>query len=130
MTDAMTGLPIGDVAAVRQILLNLLSNAVNFTAQGEVRLSARIEGPALEIEVADTGCGISEEVLPRIFFPFERAENSLQASPGGTGLGLTLVRLLAEVHGGTCRVESALGRGTTFYVRLPIVGAGRIPQAA
>jgi len=120
----------GDATAVRQILLDLLSNAVNFTARGEVRLSARIEGPMLEIEVADTGCGISEEVLPRIFFPFERGDNSLQALHGGTGLGLTLVRCLAEAHGGTCRVESAVGQRTTFCVGLPIVSAREISEAA
>jgi signal transduction histidine kinase len=97
---------------------------------GEVRLSARIEGPVLEIEVADTGCGIPEEVLPRIFFPFERGDNSFQALHGGTGPGLILVRRLAEAHGGTCRVESAVGRGTTFFIRQPIVSAEEIPQAA
>ncbi|HEX4079252.1 MAG TPA: HAMP domain-containing sensor histidine kinase [Rhizomicrobium sp.] len=123
-------LALGDAAAVRQILLNLLANAVNFTAQGEVRLSARIEGPVLEIEVADTGCGIPEEMLPRILFPFERADNSFVASHSGTGLGLTPVRRLAEAHGGTCKVESAVGKGTVFVIRLPIVSTKEVSHSA
>jgi two-component system cell cycle sensor histidine kinase PleC len=119
-----------DETAIRQILLNLVSNAVKFTDCGEVRLSARHSGDVLEIEVADTGVGISEAVLERIFAPFERADNSFSAAQSGTGLGLAMVMRLVEQHAGTCTVKSAPGQGTTFALRLPIVSASAITVAA
>jgi signal transduction histidine kinase len=112
-----------DATAVRQMLLNLLSNAIKFTAHGEVRIGAALADDAIEIAVSDTGCGIDPDVLPRLFSPFERADNAFAASQGGTGLGLALVRHLVEVHGGTCHVESTPGEGTTFRLRLPIMSA-------
>jgi two-component system cell cycle sensor histidine kinase PleC len=111
----------GDETAIRQILLNLVSNAVKFTDCGEVRLCARSFGNMLEIDVVDTGVGIPEDVLERIFSPFERADNSFSAAQSGTGLGLAMVMRLVEQHEGTCTVESATGCGTTFVLRLPIV---------
>jgi signal transduction histidine kinase len=111
----------GDETAIRQILLNLVSNAVKFTDCGEVRLCARAFGNMLEIDIIDTGVGIPEDVLERIFSPFERADNSFSAAQSGTGLGLAMVMRLVEQHEGTCTVESATGCGTTFVLRLPIV---------
>lgn len=110
-----------DEMAIRQILLNLLSNAVKFTAHGTVRISATREDEWVEIEVTDSGCGIAPEHLERIFQPFEQIDNSLSRRHGGTGLGLPIVAKLAEAHGGTCAVESVVGSGSRFRVRLPIV---------
>jgi signal transduction histidine kinase len=112
-----------DSTAMRQMVLNLLSNAIKFTAEGEVRLTARLENGVIAITVSDSGCGIPADMLPRLFSPFERADNSFAASQGGTGLGLALVRHLVEAHGGTCAVESTPGKGTVFRLHLPIVRA-------
>ena len=119
-----------DETAIRQIVLNLLSNAIKFTAKGQVRLAAHALDSELTIEVADTGCGIPESMLPRMFLPFERADNTFSAAQGGTGLGLALIHNLAEAHGGICDVESAPGLGTTFRIVMPIVSNGRTRAAA
>jgi len=109
-----------DEMAIRQILLNLLSNAVKFTAHGTVDVVATRSDAWVELEVRDSGCGIAPEHLERIFQPFEQIDNSLSRHHGGTGLGLPIVAKLAEAHGGTCAVESVVGRGSRFRVRLPI----------
>ena len=118
-----------DETAVRQIVLNLLSNAIKFTAKGQVRLAASAEGSELTIEVADTGCGIPDIMLRRMFLPFERADNTFSAAEGGTGLGLALIHRLTEAHGGTCDVESTPGLGTRFRIVMPIV-SGETARAA
>ena len=118
-----------DETAIRQIVLNLLSNAIKFTAKGQVQLAANVQGSALTIEVADTGCGIPDAMLPRMFLPFERADNTFSAAEGGTGLGLALIHRLTEAHGGTCDVESAPGLGTRFRIVMPIV-SGESARAA
>jgi two-component system cell cycle sensor histidine kinase PleC len=110
-----------DEMAVRQIVLNLLANAVKFTAQGSVTVALTVRGDAVEIAVTDTGCGIDSAHLARIFQPFEQVDNSLSREHGGTGLGLPIVAKLAEAHGGACSVESTLGVGSRFAVTLPIV---------
>ena len=110
-----------DETAIRQIVLNLLSNAIKFTAKGQVRLAANADGPELTIEVADTGCGIPQAALSRMFLPFERADNTFSAAQGGTGLGLALIHRLTEAQGGTCDVDSAPGSGTRFRIVMPIV---------
>ncbi len=112
-----------DATAVRQMVLNLLSNAIKFTQQGEIRIAATLIEGGVEIAVADTGCGIDPDLLPRLFSPFERADNTFAASQGGTGLGLALVRHLVEAHGGSCSVQSTPGQGTTFRLRLPIMSS-------
>jgi two-component system cell cycle sensor histidine kinase PleC len=119
-----------DETAIRQIVLNLLSNAVKFTAEGSVRLAVRTTGPILQIEVSDTGGGIPESVLQRMFIPFERGDNTFSAAQGGTGLGLALVYRLAEAHGGSCEVESTPRLGTTFRISLPIVVGENVMIAA
>ena len=116
-------LPIisADARATRQILFNLLSNALKFTPSGgraEVRL-ARDEHMVM-IEVADTGIGISENDLKRLARPFEQASNSYARAQTGTGLGLSLVKSLAALHGGGLKIASTLGKGTRVSVRLPI----------
>lgn len=105
-----------------QVLANLLSNAIRYTLDGAVSftLSSR-DGTAL-IEVKDTGIGISREDLPRIFERFYRVDKARSRETGGTGLGLSIVRHIVNAHGGVVEVESTLGEGSTFTVRLPIDG--------
>ncbi|HEX4966087.1 MAG TPA: response regulator [Thermoanaerobaculia bacterium] len=114
---------VGDLARTRQILLNLLGNAVKFTPQGEVRvaLSARpLDGGRCEVlfAVADTGIGIPDGELDRLFVDFHQLDGSLTRQHGGTGLGLAISRRLTELMGGRIWAESAVGRGSTFYFTL------------
>lgn len=111
-----------DRKAVRQILLNLLSNAVKFTpAGGAVVVMARAQGPDLVLAVGDSGVGISADELETIGRPYAQSSSGKTTSERGTGLGLTLVRALAELHGGAMSVQSAPGEGTTVTVRLPVM---------
>ena len=112
-------LVFADRRAVKQILVNLLSNGVKYTPPGgEVRLGARAER-GVEITVADTGTGISAEDLARLGKPFEQVETADVRAKEGTGLGLALVKSLAAMHGGEAMLASRLGEGTTVTVRLP-----------
>ncbi|MEZ4448379.1 MAG: ATP-binding protein [Nannocystaceae bacterium] len=106
----------GDGARVRQSLVNLIHNAVKFTARGEVRVSVARVGDEIRFAVADTGPGIAD--LDRIFHPYEQEETGV--AHGGAGLGLAIVRQLVEAMGGAIAVESDLGSGSTFTVRLPL----------
>jgi cell cycle sensor histidine kinase DivJ len=109
-----------DKRAVKQILINLLTNGVKFTPRGgEVRVHAAASGKGLEICVSDTGVGISRENLKRLGQPFEQVDGELVRSKEGTGLGLALVKALAAMHGGEAAIDSALGEGTAVRVRLP-----------
>ncbi|WP_235560468.1 HAMP domain-containing sensor histidine kinase [Brevundimonas sp. Leaf363] len=118
-----------DRRALKQMALNLLSNAVKFTpAGGSVTVTLESIGPYLELVVSDTGVGIAPEDLQRLGRPFEQAGDAEQRSQG-TGLGLSLVRSLAELHGGRMSLESTLGAGTAVTVRLPVITVGR-PVAA
>jgi len=121
-------LPVeADRRALKQITLNLLSNAVKFTpARGSVTVTLEAIGPYLEIVVADTGVGIAPEDLRRLGRPFEQAGAAAQRAQG-TGLGLSLVRALAELHGGRMTIESTLGEGAAVTVRLPVVTVARAP---
>jgi signal transduction histidine kinase/DNA-binding response OmpR family regulator len=122
-----------DPERLMQIVHNLLSNAVKFTPSGgRVVLAAKtLEGfktlPTLTIAVADTGAGIAAEELPRIFDRFFQAKNQQHAKAGGAGIGLSLTKELVKVMGGDIRAESAVGKGTTFVVTLPITNTA--PQA-
>ncbi len=110
-----------DERAIKQIALNLLSNALKFTpAGGSVTVSIDAHGDTLEITVADTGVGIAPEDVERLGRPYEQAGDAGQRSMG-TGLGLSLVRAFAELHGGTMEIESQQGEGTAVTVRLPVV---------
>jgi cell cycle sensor histidine kinase DivJ len=111
-----------DQRAVKQILVNLLSNGVKYTPPGgEVRVVAKTPdaGLGIEIVVSDTGTGISRADLERLGKPFEQVENAETRAKEGTGLGLALVKSLAQMHGGTAMIESVLGDGTSVTVRLP-----------
>ena len=121
------GTVYADPEHLRAILLNLLSNACKFTKQGEIILSAHREpgaetgtmGDWVVFQVSDTGIGLSEEQAKRIFDRFEQADNSSTRSYGGSGLGLSIAKDLCELMGGEMKVQSQLGQGATFTVRLP-----------
>ena len=112
---------ITDPLRVGQVLLNLLSNAIKFTEQGGVTLAVGQEGDSLVFEVSDTGIGMSEEEVAKVFAPFEQADNSTTRKFGGTGLGLTITHRIVELMGGTLRASSRAGEGSSFEVRLPCV---------
>lgn len=114
-----------DEDRVQQILHNLVGNAVKFTEAGTVTVNAHAVAGTLEVVVADTGIGVPEESFERIFRSFEQADGSIERRYGGTGLGLAISRQLVELHGGTIRVESEVGRGSRFTFTLPIDQAGR-----
>jgi DNA-binding response OmpR family regulator/anti-sigma regulatory factor (Ser/Thr protein kinase) len=109
-----------DQDKIRQIVLNLLSNAAKFTQEGRIVLAARQDGEYLHISVSDTGIGISNETLPRIFKEFQQADSTTTRQYGGTGLGLSISRNLAQLLGGDLTVESELGKGSTFTLVIPI----------
>jgi len=115
------GVYLGDPTRLRQILYNLISNAVKFTDRGGVvRIRARRDGARVAIAVIDTGIGIATADLSRLYRTFEQLTLPSGDRPGGTGLGLALTKRLVEMHGGTIDVESELGVGTTFTVRIPV----------
>lgn len=107
-----------DEKRLRQILINLLSNAVKYTAQGQVSFSVQRRGQVSEFSVSDTGCGIRPEDLSKIFEPFERGHLPAANAVPGTGLGLTISKLLTEILGGEITVQSTPGTGSVFRVRL------------
>ncbi len=125
--DAVAGLPdavLADERRLRQVLLNLLGNAIKFTDNGQVslRASAETKGPGqvlLRLDVEDTGVGMRPDELGRIFEPFEQV-GDVQRRSGGTGLGLTITRALVNDMGGQVQVSSEFGRGTRFRVELPL----------
>ena len=111
-----------DSARLEQVVVNLLTNAAKYTDPGgHIWLTVQQEGEQAVLRVRDTGVGIAPEILPRIFDLFTQAERSLDRSQGGLGIGLALVQRLVEMHGGTVAASSALGQGSEFVVRLPVV---------
>jgi len=128
--DAPAALPVlGDEDRLRQLLTNLVENALRFTPPpGRVTVSALDAGGRARLVVEDTGVGIAPEHLPRIFDRFYRVDPARSRATGGTGLGLAIVRRIAESHGGTVRVESEPGKGARFTVTLPSAGVGAIGQ--
>ena len=120
----------GDELRIRQVLTNLLDNAIKFTAAGSVTLRAEPQGDQLHFTVKDTGIGIAPERLQAIFDPFTQADASMTRRFGGTGLGTTISKQLVELMGGKIWAESTLGEGTTFHVLLPLVVARFAPQQA
>ncbi|MDK1046108.1 MAG: ATP-binding protein [Anaerolineales bacterium] len=110
----------GDSRHVEQILLNLIGNAIKFTDQGTVTVSAKLNGDRVHIEVRDTGIGIKDEDLKRIFDSFYQTDHGLSRRYAGTGLGLAICKRLANLMGVTIEVESAEGDGTTVLVSLPL----------
>ena len=126
--DAGIGIMHADLTKVRQVLLNLLSNACKFTEKGTVSLAAQREGSDndawLTFSVKDTGIGLTSEQVGRLFQEFSQADTTTARKYGGTGLGLAISRRLCRLMGGEITVTSEPDRGSTFTVRLPIdVGA-------
>ncbi|MBO0905966.1 sensor histidine kinase [Jiella sonneratiae] len=113
---------VADRRACRQILLNLVANAVKFTEAGAVTLEARLRGGFCDLLVCDTGIGIAEADIHRLGIPFVQLSSGLSRRYQGTGLGLSLVKGLAELHGGGMTVQSQPGVGTMVTVRLPLAG--------
>ncbi|HOV67639.1 MAG TPA: ATP-binding protein, partial [Methanoregulaceae archaeon] len=123
--DPAAGEVWGDRRRIEQVFLNLLSNAVKFTEQGHVRVACAREGDRVVTSIQDTGIGIAEEDLARIFQPFSQVETGLTRRYEGTGLGLSISKRLTEMMGGTIEVESRVGRGSTFRVLLPAYREGQ-----
>ncbi|MDO9268304.1 MAG: PAS domain S-box protein [Methylobacter sp.] len=117
---------VGDRVRLAQVLSNLLNNAAKYTHEGgKIMLNVMREGSDVVIEVKDTGIGIALDILPHIFELFSQADHTLAHSQGGLGIGLTLVRQLVEIHGGTVTAASGgIGQGSSFTVRLPALPMG------
>lgn len=136
MDSGVPGVLWGDAARIRQILLNLLGNAVKFTESGGVRLELRRVAPngapdgMVEFAVIDTGPGISPEALERLFAPFSQADSSIKHRHGGSGLGLSICKRLANLMGGDVRAESRVGEGSTFRCTLPLLARTESPGAS
>jgi PAS domain S-box-containing protein len=126
------GAYMGDSTRLRQVVYNLVSNAVKFTEEGQVRVDVAREGPELCILVEDTGIGVAPDRLAKLFQKFEEADASTTRRYGGSGLGLAICRELVELMGGAIACQSELGHGTRFEVRVPLkrVGATTAPKPA
>ena len=109
-----------DRIRIREVVINLLSNAGRFTDQGGVKVRTWQDGNSVTVSVTDTGPGISQDAQQRIFIPFQQADQSIHRRYGGTGLGLSISQSFVELHGGKMWVESQIGKGATFYFTLPI----------
>jgi signal transduction histidine kinase len=124
ISDIADGLPDieADPIRIRQILINLLSNAAKFTDQGYISLKVnRQDDDHLQIAVTDTGLGIDQEDIDKLFRAFEQVDNSTTRTAGGTGLGLPITLWLVKMHHGDLWLDTAAGKGSTFYISLPIV---------
>jgi signal transduction histidine kinase/ActR/RegA family two-component response regulator len=118
--EGARGRYMGDPTRLRQILYNLISNALKFTEQGEIRVTARRDGEVLVLSVKDTGVGIPPESLSKLFAKFDQLDSSTTRRFGGTGLGLAICRELASLMAGEIGVTSELGLGSTFTLRVPL----------
>jgi signal transduction histidine kinase len=121
--DRIPAVVYTDEMRLRQILINLLSNAMKFTTRGEVHLGLRLRSEIAEFEIEDTGIGIAEADIGRIFEPFERVERTDVPTVSGVGLGLTITKLLTQILGGELTVTSTPGVGSRFRVRLLLAEA-------
>jgi two-component system phosphate regulon sensor histidine kinase PhoR len=122
-SNASAGLPktMADRERIEQVLVNLIHNAIKFTPpSGRIDISAIAEGDSIQVSVADTGIGISDDDLPRIFERFYKSDKA-RTSGAGTGLGLAIAKHIIEAHGGSIWAESVEGKGATFYFTLPLL---------
>jgi len=134
--DDLPDLLRGDQLRTRQILLNLVGNAIKFTEQGGITITAALQSQVddqvvIRLSIADTGIGISQAAMKTIFAPFTQADSSNTRKYGGSGLGLSICRRLAELMGGRIWAESTVGKGSCFHIELPFTlsKAGSLPQA-
>ncbi|MEW6514940.1 MAG: ATP-binding protein [Pseudomonadota bacterium] len=126
VVERMPNLPqacMGDGLRMGQVLLNLLSNAVKFTESGTIALAIALRGSRLVFRVWDTGIGMTQQQINQLFNPFQQADGSTTRRYGGTGLGLAISKRLAELMGGDIRVQSEVGKGSTFEFYLPFIPA-------
>lgn len=122
--DAATPEIMIDKSLIERVFINLVGNAIKFTPpEGTITVRARLQDGMVSIEVSDTGIGIAEEHLPKLFNEFYRVENEINQSVKGTGLGLSLVKNIVEAHGGKIWATSQLNKGTTFHFDLPLQAA-------
>jgi PAS domain S-box-containing protein len=127
---------IGDATRIRQVITNLINNAIKFTESGFIGVAVGIEGIAREgrcrllIEVSDTGVGIPADRIDRLFQPFSQVDASTNRRFGGTGLGLSICKRILEMMGGEIDVQTQLGKGTKFTVSVPVLIAGSEPQTS
>ena len=125
IADTVKGVWLGDAVRVRQLIQNLISNALKFTSEGEVRiLISAIRGERLTIVVRDTGIGVATQAIPKLFEKFVQADSSTTRRYGGAGLGLTICHEIVERMGGLITVSSELGKGSAFEIRLPLPWMG------
>ena len=110
----------GDERRLTQVLLNLVGNAIKFTDNGEVGIRASSVNGSFEVTVSDTGPGISAPDQAKLFQEFQQADNSITRTKGGTGLGLAISKRIIEMHGGKIWVESTVGHGSTFFLKIPV----------
>ncbi len=110
----------GDEQRIAQVLLNLIGNAIKFTEEGEVRVEVVVSNQSFLVSVSDTGLGLSETDQQEIFDEFQQVDGSSTKEKGGTGLGLSIAKRIVEMHGGRIWVESTVGKGSTFWFRLPV----------
>jgi two-component system phosphate regulon sensor histidine kinase PhoR len=120
--DLDTDLPVfmGDSFELEQMLMNLLDNALKYTEEGTIGISAQEKDDQIHIVIKDTGIGIPEQDLPRVFERFYVVDKSRSRRGGGTGLGLSIVKHIIQLHKGSIKVESKPGTGTTFHIWLPL----------
>ena len=108
-----------DLYRIREVFQNIIDNAIKYTLSGKIKVSLTGDDRVVQIQVTDTGPGISAEDIPHLFQKFYRIDNSLTRSVGGTGLGLFICRKIIELYNGRIWVESSLGKGSTFFINLP-----------
>lgn len=118
---------LADPGRLMQIVTNLMSNALKYTLEGHVDVTAYVAGDLVQIDISDTGIGMTEEDQAKLFTRFFRASTARESEIPGTGLGLSITRSLIEMHGGRIWVKSAVGRGTTFSFTLPILPESLVP---
>ena len=127
----VTGEPVLDESRVIQVLTNLVGNAIKFTSAGGTILIQAVEANGhLLTRVTDTGVGIAQADIPKLFNRFRQLDMSMTREAGGTGLGLAISKALVEAHGGTIGVDSRIGAGSTFWFEIPLVGAPSGPVKA
>lgn len=121
IADDLPNRVFGDPTRLRQILINLLINAVKFTEKGSVELRVAVDDDQLVFSIRDSGIGMDEQGLTRLFQPFAQADETITRKYGGTGLGLLITKELVSAMGGSIEVDSAVGVGTCFWIRLPLI---------
>ncbi|WP_339819645.1 ATP-binding protein [Sulfitobacter dubius] len=125
-----SGVMLADGKRIQQVLINLLSNATKFSDQGTISLTCRIRGEVVEFRVTDSGIGIPENELERVFEPFHQVDSTATRRFGGTGLGLAISRDIATAHGGSLVATSVMGKGSSFLLTLPLRPAIAVAAAA